>query len=139
MKLAIDIDTMKWRNPVALSSPLSIATMRREDSFPVDIIATRGGKPVELPGDATGKLQLNLQGEFGGTGLAADSAFEKLGQGVEAVYRFELDLSGSAVDTAFSGDPSSVNAILEFQLTSQGFTESTEPLSVTVQNSVIQS
>lgn len=139
MKLAFDIDALTWLNPDNLRAALASASIRRNDVLPVDIMPVRDGKRVELSTDLVATVQLNKEGEYGGSGLASDSAPDKIGQGSETVYRFILDISGPDVDALFPSNEASAPGILEFQFSDEGFTQSSQPLPTTIQNAVIQS
>lgn len=138
MKLALDLDSMTWRNPASPTATLTVSSMRRGGPFPVDIVAVRDGKVVEFPGGSTGKLQLNADDTWGGDGFASDSAWETIGRGAESLRRFEFTIAGALVDAAFADDPPEVSARLQLEITSGSYTELSAPLAITLQNAVIQ-
>lgn len=136
MRFAINLDNLTFIQTGNPAATLAGATMRRNDVLPIEVEFYRGGRIVELKSGATGSIKLNEKGTYGGAGLGSDSSFELSGSGVDAVYSFNLDLSGAAVDTAFDAEPAFILALLEVMITEGADVMRTEPLAVTLQNSI---
>lgn len=113
MRFTIELDTGAVTTPLPALAPIANIAAYFGASSIVEVSFVRGGLPVSLAEGATGELQLNASGVFGGDGLAAASSWTREGTGEGATYRFILSLNTAPMVEAFADNPAEVACALE--------------------------
>jgi hypothetical protein len=113
MQIAIDLSTrsvLSWTG-----EPITALSMTCRDRFPVDLRFISGGRFVELPEDAAGKLSMKVPEVFAGLVRATAESWVKSVVARVVTYQFFLRLDTVELLELFLSEPESVNLAMEVE------------------------
>lgn len=108
---------------------------RKLDTIPVELQVIEDGVPIQLESGFTITLTIFDPDNYG-TIHVTETGFTEEGSGPDSVYTADLDLSVAAVTSLFAdGTVPSVSVYLEVQIEESAAKISSEPVTLTIQNS----
>lgn len=134
MLLFLDTTAMEFVSVTNLSTTVTTATARRNDSAKVRISLVEEGEIVTPPSSSV-SVYVTASGDYESL-LTSGESFTISGSGREGYFEGDLDFSTTPITSAFTdGTIDTVDAILEVRLTDSAGVRTSAPISLSIQNS----
>lgn len=117
MRLVIDYDSGKIVQAFGSSSELTEIRLKRAVSAVIEVQFVQAGQTViELPVDATGRLEFKETGKYDAEPLTGAASWDKVGSGTSTYYRFTFALINEDLDDLFFVDDDEDNDVAQLSL-----------------------